>query len=244
MKKAILIILTGLFSYVVMAQQDTLKPHAKNVGITFNVTGLINNISLGSLTDKNNNNALLGRYYLKNDLALRTGLGVYSVNNKWSTSDSVGTALVAMDSVQKRFDFTVTLGIEKHLGNTRRLDPYVGADLVVGAIGKTKINVDEKTSDNTGTATRQHIIQQDGGAVFGVSGLVGFNYFISRNFAIGAEYQLGYQVQRFGGDYSETTVNTPISGQSTSTFTKSINKTKYSGFSVNSTAGILLSIFF
>ncbi len=244
MKKFALVFTFVAVSILTFGQQDTLKPHAKNVGVTFNLTGLINNISLGSLTDKNNNNAILGRYYIKDDLALRTGFGIYSINNKWSTSDSIGTALVTMDSVQKRFDFTLTLGIEKHLGKTRRLDPYVGADFVVGAIGKTKINVDEKTSDNTGTATRQHIIQQDGGAVFGLSGIVGVNYFISRNFAIGAEYQIGYQVQRFGGDYSETTVNTPISGQSTSTFTKSIDKSKFGGFSVNSTAGILLSIFF
>ena len=244
MKKIGFVFLFGFISMLTFAQQDTLKPHAKNVGVTFNVTGLINNISLGSLTDKNNNNAILGRYYIKDNLALRAGFGVYSVNNKWSTSDSIGTALVTMDSIQKRFDFTVTLGIEKHFGNTRRLDPYAGADFVVGAIGKTKINVDEKTTDNTGTATRQHIIQQDGGAVFGINGVIGFNYFISKNFALGAEYQIGYQVQRFGGDYSETIVNTPISGQPTSTFDKSIDKTKYSGFSVNSTAGILLSIFF
>ncbi len=244
MKKLIATLFAAFLTVISYAQQDTLKPQAHNVGITFNVSGLINNISLGSLTDKNNNNAILGRYYIKDNLALRAGLGIFSINNTWSKSDSVGTALITSDSTQKRFDFSVSLGIEKHLGNTRRLDPYVGGDFTVGAIGKTKINVDEKTVDNTGTATRQHIIQQDGGAVFGLSGIIGFNYFISKNFALGAEYRIGYQIQRFGGDYSETIVNTPISGQSTSTFTKSIDKTKYSGFSVNSSAGILLSIFF
>jgi hypothetical protein len=250
MKKVIVSFALLLSSTILVhAQQDTLKSRDTDWGFVLNLTGLIDNISIGNLSDGNNNNAILAKHHLTDDKVLRIGLGLKSVSNNTFTADSVsigagGQALQEIDSTESRFDFSISAGVEKHLGTTRRLDPYVGAELTIGRIGATKINTDTDISGATGTRTIQRIIQQDGGFNYSLRAIAGFNYFFAERISVGAEFGLGYIYSAVGGDQSESVVDTPVSGSQISEFTDSKNKSTSKGFDVNSSVGLMLSFFF
>ena len=79
-------------TFIVNAQSDTLKSRDGDWGFALNLTGLINNISIGNVTDANNNNAILAKHHLTNDKVLRIGLGIKSVGNSWLLEDSISLA--------------------------------------------------------------------------------------------------------------------------------------------------------
>jgi hypothetical protein len=250
--KKIIISLTFIITSITVtnAQQDTLKSRDGDWGFVLNLTGLINNISIGNLTDGNNNNAILAKHHLADDKVLRLGLGLKSVSNSWFTADSItillsgNRALQEVDSTEKRFDFSVSGGIEKHLGTTKRLDPYIGGELAIGKIGATKIDASTDITDVTGTQKIQRIIQKDGGFNFGLNAIAGFNYFFAERISIGAEFSIGYIYSGAGGDESESLVDTPVSGAQVSSFISRKNRYSSKGFDVNSTAGLMISFFF
>ncbi len=249
MRKIILTLAVILSSVVTFAQQDTLKSRDRDWGFVLNLTGLINNISINNLTDASNNNAILAKHHLTDDKVLRIGLGLKSVKNNWFTGDSISLgsgnrALKEVDSTETRFDFSIALGFEKHLGTTRRLDPYIGGELRIGRIGGTKIDAKTEITDVTGTQDIDRIIQRDGGFNYSLNAIAGFNYFFAERISIGAEFSLGYLYSAVGGDESESLVDTPVSGSQISSFVDRDNKATTKGFDVNSTAGLMLSFFF
>lgn len=249
MKKIVLAFLLIGLTLLGQAQQDTLKSRDGDWGFVLNLTGLIDNISIGTLSDANTNNAILAKHHLTNDKVLRIGLGLKSVKDNWFSGDSISLgsgnrALKEVDSVETRFDFSVSIGMEKHLGNTRRLDPYIGGQLAIGKIGGTKIDAKTSITDVTGTEKIDRVIQRDGGFNMSISALAGFNYFFSERISIGAEFSLGYNYASLGGNESESEVNTPVSGSQISSFINRENSISNSGFEVNSTAGLMLSFFF
>ena len=249
MKKIAIAFTLILSSILVNAQQDTLKSRDGDWGFVLNLTGLIDNISLGNVTDGNNNNSILAKHHLTNDKVLRLGFGLKSVSDNWLLEDSLtissgNRALQTIDSTESRLDFSLSVGYEKHLGNTRRLDPYVGGEIIIGRIGGTKINATTNTTDVTGTEKIQQITQIDGGFNFGLNFIAGFNYFFAERISIGAEINLGYLFSSTGGDVSDSRVKTPVSGAEITSFSSSKSKSSSKGFNVNSTAGLMLSFFF
>lgn len=241
-----------LWSVAAIAQEtttDTLKSRKGDWGVILNLTGAIDNISLGTRKDANNNNNILVKHHLEDDKVLRLGLGLTSVRNNNFASDSISLlsgnrAWREVDSVETRFDFSLSVGYEKHFKGTKRLDPYIGAELIVGRIGSTKIDASTDITDKLGTQKIQRVIQRDGGYTFGINIVSGFNYFIAERFSLGAEVNLGYMINRIGGDQSETLLDTPVSGSQVTFFSNSKKGLSQRGFDVNSTAGLLLSYYF
>ena len=250
MKKVIIAVTIILVSTsAVNAQHDTLNSRDGDWGFVLNLTGLIDNISLGNVTDGNNNNSILAKHHLTDDKVLRLGFGIKSISDNWLLEDSItlssgNRALQSIDSTDSRFDFSVSVGFEKHLGTARRLDPFVGAELLIGRIGGTKIDASTDITDLTGTEKIQQITQIDGGFNFGLNFIAGFNYFFAERISIGAEINLGYLFSSTGGDVSDSRVTTPVSGAEVTSFSSSKNKASSKGFNVNSTGGLMLSFFF
>ncbi|MDB4534369.1 outer membrane beta-barrel protein [Vicingaceae bacterium] len=236
--------------FTVNAQSDTLKPVKGDWGFTLNISGIINNIAIENNKDSLGQYNLRARHYLKNNLALRLGFGVSYLKQNTFSEDSVtvvssgSRALQVKDSAVSRFDFKVSVGIEKHLGTTKRLDPYVGGDLTIIRIGATKTDANLDLTDVTGTYNEQTILQQDGGVGFGLGGVAGFNYFISRNLSLGVEFGYGFVYSKGGGDYSGSTVTTPINGAQESDFISGKAGASQTTIGATSTGGIMLSFFF
>lgn len=253
MKKALLssiflLIIIGVATSLFAQDSEkdmVLKPIKKDIGFSFNLTGLINNMALSSMTDNNGNDAIILRQYINDDLAFRLGLGIAVSSNKWSTVDSVGSTLVEWDSTFKKVDFYVAPGIEKHFLSAARLDPYVGMDIRFGKLGKSTMSSDKATTDTSGTSTLEIDGTIAGGVSMGLNFIAGFNYFFSHKISIGAEYSWGFMTSSSGGDWRNTIIDTPaITGIGSSTNTIGSNIQSTTGFALGSTAGITLSYFF
>lgn len=250
MKKILVVLIVILFSSrLLVGQTDTLKPMKGDIGLSLGISGLINNVTLQSLGDPNGKFLLFGRYYVKNDMALRLGLALdYNKQNIFS-EDSVSIAsgnraLQKKDSTTSRLTYTIRLGLEKHLGNSKRLDPYVLTDLLVGRIGSTNTEAKLSLTDVTGTYKDQVIMREDGGYYFGLSAGAGFNFFFSKKMSLGVE--LGYAITytKTGGDYSNSHVITPVSGSQTSTFQSGKRGVSQTNMGTTPTSGLMLSFFF
>ena len=222
------------------------KPQKGGVGFTMNLIGFLDTISIGSFKDHIGNDFFLMRYYLQNNAALRLGLGLNLNNQKWSWVDSLGSppAQVSRDSSYKRTDFYFSPGYEKHFLSGKNLDPYLAAALQIGKIGRTKITDKTLTVDTNGTSTIDINYNKEGGYLFGLNLIAGFNFFFSEKIALGAEYGFGVNTSRYGGDWNKSTVTKPANGTPSSkreVGSESVNSTK---MKMNSMAGIMLSFYF
>lgn len=262
--KRLFLTLTALVLTFGFAQAQ-LKPEAGSVGLGFRLTGIANvsfsnfmqtglsgqqlpdpvglfggtSISVNAIAPQE---MMFGRYYLSSDLALRVGLGINSASMKSSTVDSVGANILTTDDQTSAFSFGISAGVEKHFASAAsKLDPYAGAQINFGSIGKIKNEFHSNL--NTDPAVDNTVVTElAGGSNFGVGLLAGFNYFFSDNFAIGAELGWGFSSTSVGGDWTQT--STAISGSTTTTSTSiGTAKSSSSGFGVGSTAGVNASIF-
>jgi len=247
----------GIFISVQLNAQEEKTSEAKNeyvghpffptkgdIGLGFSIDGLIDNINLNSRNNEYGENILFGRYYWKNDVVLRLGLGINLDRTKREQADSVGSTWVEKDSTVSQMLINVSLGIEKHLPTTNRLDPYLFSQLDLTFIGKrnTDINVRENTSVGVGRDDRT--IKRDGGTAIGWVNGAGFNYFLTKNFSIGTELALQIQFITEGGTVTDNRVITPINGSVTNNFERREDQLNRTQIQVNPNALINVSYFF
>jgi len=251
MKKVLVISIAILFSTALMAEQpDSLKPVKGDIGLSLGVSGLINNIVVENGQDPNGNFMLFGRYYIKNDMALRLGLALDYTKQNFFTEDSVtiissgNRGLQKLDSTVSQLTYTIKIGIEKHLGKAKRLDPYILGDLLVGRIGSTNTDAKVDITDVTGTYKEQIILREDGGHFFGLGIGAGFNYFFSKKLSLGVEFGYGFTYTKSGGDYSYSQVITPVSGSQISNFESGKRGVSQTKIGVTPASSIMLSFFF
>lgn len=240
------------------AQTDRIKPVGGDMGLGFKVSGLANVSISDWKTDHFNVNQLLYRYYVSDKFAIRAGLGL-SMGNKSGTFKQEtlsGTISTTVDTTfsKKNMNFSIDPGVEYHLGSpAAKVDPYVGVVASISYMGKTETS-DRQVTNVKDLSNGTYLSQSDlttrtitpGGLGYGANLVCGFNYFFSDNFAIGAEYMLGYNAVSTGGD-NQVSVNgfTGVPGSITSigTTTTFTNKNTNSGAAIRSTAGVNLSVF-
>lgn len=248
MKRIFAIILVFFFMISLngfgQVDEKVYKPAEGDFGVVFNISGLISNIGLSPTQDPFGNDLILGRAYVKDNHVVRLGIGVKSFDNKISLIDSVGSAERTLDSTYKKFNFYISPGYEYHFKGLARLDPYIGANLNFGLLGKTNSIINESLKDTTGVNKTEISYQSEGGFMFGVSALVGFNYFVAQNLALGAEYGLGFYSSREGGDWERVTVITPVSGNNVSRREVGTQRSSITGFNMSGNLSINLSYYF
>lgn len=246
-KQLIALTLFGASFFNVSAQEETLKPIEGDWGVLLNLNGLIDDIRLSNVStpySENNASLITGKYYLSSEKAIRFDFGPSISSVKEMEEDSVGASLVGSERTTTNSSLYLAMGLEKHFKGTKRLDPYIAGQVALGFIGKTKIDTELKDVSSIGTETTTIIREEDGGFAFGLVGTAGFNYFIAKNFAFGAEYSISYNYIKEGGNFSEITQLNPISGGSSSTVEKGKIQTNSNTFNVDGNARILLSYYF
>lgn len=110
---------------------DAFKASSGDVTGEFSLTGGILNSALGlnNASNLGSGGQLKIRYFLSDELAIRIGFNISRYSEK-DLVPEVGTTNVG--EVVGKFSQTVlNLGIEKHFNGTKRLSPYVGADILV-----------------------------------------------------------------------------------------------------------------
>lgn len=249
MKRAAFTFLLAFITFLGFSQSDSSQssrflPKAGDLGFSIVLDGLIDNINIGPKKNEFGNNILFLRYYASDQVAYRMGFGVTFDNYKRSTADSVSQSLRERDTTIRNFSLNVSFGMEKHLVATKRLDPYLAADLGVIFIGKSLQKNEEYTTSGAGKSSIIQTIEQDGGLGISLTGSVGFNYFIARNLSVGSELGLGFGLIRRGGAKTDHTVISPVNGSTTSLYEVNSDKTTNIHLGVTPSASIHLSYFF
>ncbi len=212
---SLLIICT--FSSSVFSQKDSLQrsaliPGAGDVGVTLNLTGLIDDIKLNSRNDGLGNNILFARYYLDNLHALRFGFGLNLQSDKITGGDSIGSFYQTTDSTYSKYTLSFAIGGEKHIITSSRLDPYLFSQLSLIFIGKEKGEYERVNTSGSNQETFKRTTKNDGGLGFSLSAGGGMNYFIASNFSIGTELGLAFTFSKVGGNRTINEVDRDFSG--------------------------------
>ncbi len=221
-----------------------LFPKAGDVGVSLVFDGLLDNLSLGSVTNEIGQNILFVKYYLEDDLVLRLGFGVSVNSYKRSTADSIGVSLVETDSSFSNYLINISGGIEKHLRPTKRLDPFIFSQLDITFIGKTNGEINSRQTSTAGTNKINRTIKQDGGIGIGLQIGGGLNYFVAQRFSIGTELALRLLYVKEGGTISDNTIFTSSNGVTTSDFNTREDQINLIDLGVQPNAQLNISYFF
>ncbi|VXB42920.1 conserved exported hypothetical protein [Flavobacterium sp. 9AF] len=175
MKKLLIGVLTILAYQNSNAQEEiTYKPTTGTITTEVGLTGGLNNANFNL-----NGGVLKFRYFLKEDLGVRLGLGVYNSNDE----DVTGQSPNQITYTDKLSSNTIKLGIEKHFAGANRLSTYAGADLLV-RFGKELDEENEENGDFQKTESKN--------SSFGVAIFTGADYYITQKVFLGVEAGLNF----------------------------------------------------
>lgn len=198
MKKAILIL--SLVCFIIhMNAQDTKKygPETGNycVGISANPALEF----IGNFFGKVDNNQaptadlaggynLLGKYFIENNKAIRSGISFASSSNTnyWGTDDE-------NKNKTSGIGFAFALGLEKRIGSNR-IQAFYGPSIGVGILNNSSSNI-YKDTPATGTLLKE----STGTTVsFALGGFTGVEFFLTSNIAVGTELGLCLKIESKG----------------------------------------------
>jgi len=249
MKKVILfsialICLSPCFSQEVLSNKNgrAILPEKKDFSIGFDASPVFN--YLGNIfNDSRNNNldslgsefplTLSGKYFLKDDLAIRAILrtGFSNRSNKSQVQDLSSTdtnARVNDETIRKSLNLVLGFGLEYRKGNGR-LQAFYGPQILFSyQNASTEFNYGNEISilapaGNPSSATR--ISKQETGAILGIEagGFAGVEYFFAPKISFSAEVGISfrYENQQDGSTTFENYERSllfilPIENQSTS----------------------------
>lgn len=182
MKKVLLTAAAVMTFGLMNAQEETTtsayKPTEGTIATEVSLNGGLNNANFNL-----NNSAVKFRYFFKEDLALRAGLGINS-NKETTIDNSVPTNVVT--DVTTNSNNLVKLGLEKHFAGTERLSTYAGADLLIG-FSNSKF---ERTANNY--SYTESNFNGNGGTAFGLGLFTGADYYIAKKVFLGVEAGLNF----------------------------------------------------
>ena len=171
-----------------------------------------------------------GRYFLSDNLALRVGL-TFSLQNQSIPSNSQAsgtTPAISYTGGGSVVTWGILPGIEYHFEGTRRLSPFIGAqlDLLVrnsgytlttspsGGNATTYTSVGGVPTDLTNPSTSSVDNTKTNYFNPGLSALVGCDFYFSKHIYMGTEFGLGFSVQTTG---NVTVTNTTTSATTATT---------------------------
>lgn len=230
-------------AYALAADEVTPANGVGSKALLFTFGGL-STMSAGSF-----NGGIGGRYYLTDPIALRAGL-------QFALANQSLPATTGDEGSQSGSRFGLLAGAEYHF-TKNRLSPYAG-----GALSFSTASTQLKNpSTVTGTAPTQVKTQTTiknssagetiggaafaGGTTFGINGLLGAEYFITKDISLGAEYQLAYLMTSRSDQVSTTTITTTTATTSTTTSNSTTVKAgTLNTIAIASTGLLTLSFYF
>ena len=254
MKKLILLFSVCAFSFASFAQDDTTmrrQPMKGDRAISFSFSGIAvmglnlskDPVSMAQMMDL--------RYFFKDDLAARLGLGVKIMSTTTITKNDTtgGIPLLETENKIKSSALTLAFGVERHFKTrSKTIDPFMGPGLYFSWLGKNKVENATKTTMSNGNFNETLTnTTSAGGFAVGLMLNTGFFWYFADNIALGGEFSMGYSVGTTGGEINtETTVNNQTGGVLTSTSSSktTINKVRLSAFQTLNTGSISLLVKF
>jgi hypothetical protein len=183
MKKVILTISTFVsISTIAICQKST-------VANPFSIEG---QLSLNSTSMTFSAPSLRARYFLKDDFALRTTIGLQNSTEKNYYYELANNEGQSGYEVNKTINNVISIGAEKHLPGTSKLSPYFGADFIIGFGNETakwnNYDGNDFISDFTAKAKNPY-------NNIGINLITGTDYYFAENFFLGCELGLGFNMR-------------------------------------------------
>lgn len=193
MRKIIIILFLTVLTCNFSHAQENRKPVTGTKAFSFGITGT-NPFALAGASQTGN---LLFRYYLTDDISLRLGVAlnrssVSMEENNLTTGPNAGRRIETSSSESL---LLFSLGAQKSLGESERVEPYLAADIIIGRGSSRSRERNEivnpvlaggTAGDYTETETTDQPV-----TVIGLIPAVGFNYFFLPGLALGAEFAWG-----------------------------------------------------
>jgi len=142
-------------------------------------------------------NGISGRYFFKSDLAFRVALNLNRNSETKFTYNGAGAE--ATSDLNSNLDLGLNLGAEKHFAGTDRLDPYAGADLILGFVNKSRDFKDIAVTANSETSKSLD-------TKIGVRLLAGADFYIYPKVYVGTEFGISI-ISNMPGDQTVTKGN-------------------------------------
>ena len=143
---------------------------------------------------------LKGRLFVEDDFAYRAGLSLAYTSQDPNSS----------------FEFALAPGIESHFAGTERLSPYVGAEVILaGRFSSSSTEAGGGTIETSGAWADG---SNRGFFSFGINGLIGVDYYVTRHLFLG--FEAGYGLNYISNSQIQRTVDgdSDIVSESSSTF--------------------------
>jgi hypothetical protein len=189
MKKILLAAAVIMASFTLYAQDaNTYVNHNMPAKGTQSFTFGINPSPLNINSGVGRTNTLLYRYYFKDRMAYRAGLNLSFADNT-STNNNQSNKITTK---YKYYTPALSFGIQRSFKTYNKLEPYVGVDLIGGynyTYNSTKNEVSDPNLSNNGDFVQT--VTTTNGFNISLAPLVGLNYYLLKNFAIGAEFATG-----------------------------------------------------
>jgi hypothetical protein len=193
MKKVLLTAAAVMTFGLMNAQEETTSAYKPVKGTITTEVGLVGGLNNTDFSlNSNTTSAVKFRYFLKDDMALRIGLGINSDKNEIvDNSDPSDVATL----INKNSNNLINLGFEKHFAGADRLSTYAGADLLIGFKGAStegtangySLNIDGANLDpNTGN------LVGNASTDLGFRLFTGADYYITKKVYLGVEAGLNF----------------------------------------------------
>jgi hypothetical protein len=180
--------------------QDSLKVTRGHLTTELNV-----NPFQGELSLNNALNQIKVRYFLDDNVALRIGLSHNSRKSKIENSNAYGTNPFSNDNDKKTSTVGLNFGVEKHFNGTKRLSPYLGAELTAATKSSSQTISSRSPTSIPGTIeTNIKGAWQIAGSnlgyeeraffQYGLNLVGGFDFYVAKHLYLG--YEIAYSVRQ------------------------------------------------
>lgn len=175
--------------------QQSLKPTKGSI-----VTELNFNPFKGNLSLNNALNQIKVRYFITSDIAVRLGFNASKKDSTSNINNPYGTQSISIKNERESTLIGLNLGVEKHFKGTKRLSPYVAADVSISSKSASQeINDNGSTTsikngwletiyipNNPNYYTSQ--LQENAYTRYGINLIAGFDFYIAKDFFFGYEF--------------------------------------------------------
>lgn len=209
MKKTFLALALSILAIIPAFSQDTLKISQGMFSTELNINPFI-----GQLSFNNAINQIKLRYFTTDLSALRVAFTYSTLNHNLEENNPYGTNSFNFKDIRKSTVVGLNLGYEKHFKGTKRLSPYIGAEVALS----DKSSSQTSSYNNTETKIKGAWITNPPYEAanyaerayfsYGLNLISGFDFYIAQHFYFGYELGFGFTTKKYK-DINITTLNAP-----------------------------------
>nr|WP_068887434.1 hypothetical protein [Pedobacter panaciterrae] len=193
------------------------------------VTELNFNPFKGNLSLNNSLNQIKVRYFISPDVALRLGFHASQKDSTANVNNPYGPQGVFIKNERKSTLIGFNLGVEKHFKGTRRLSPYIAADISISSKSANQEIKDNDVSTSIKNGWLETVflpnnqsyytmLQENAYTRYGINLITGFDFYIAKDFFFGYEFNFSLSKTQYKNIETKVTSLNNSTGQPNTNF--------------------------